>query len=120
VAGRVSVGTLVCSGPARAERRGCWARAAAKAQGRGQSQGGGGRGRSGAGSVVYKMRRAVRTRGVLLDDRAIRRLAAVQPVEYSHSSACSHDGLLVVYLGQSTTFKFVSSRLLQTSCTELR
>jgi hypothetical protein len=56
------------------------------AAGRGQrlrhsdgSQGSGGRGCLGAGSVVYKMRRAVRTRGVLLAVHAIRRLAAVRP-----------------------------------------
>jgi hypothetical protein len=78
VVGRVRVGALVCSGPARAEQRGCWARAAAKARRRGESQGGGGRGRSGAGSVAYTMRRAVRTRGVLLVVHAIRRLARAQ------------------------------------------
>jgi hypothetical protein len=63
-----------------ASRRAClgvseWA---AKAQRRGQSQGGGGRRRSGAGSIVDKMRRAVRTREVLLVDHAILRLATVQ------------------------------------------
>jgi hypothetical protein len=40
--------SLVCSAMTRAERRGCWARAAAQAQARGQSGGGGRRGHSGA------------------------------------------------------------------------